>query len=178
MRWNVLFPNEGFTVEVTMKVVNELPEIVGLSIEALREEVALDQIFGTESPTIITAELLRRIPLSRLKAACLTDLAGHSEPSFLDTLREPPKRGQAPIPIHKLREVAAVYEEAVKKLENPTGRIVDELGLKPATARKYVARARKLGLLGYPDRPGVAGASSGESPITGRTTPQTKGQQQ
>jgi hypothetical protein len=170
LRWSVLYPMEGFAIEVTMTEVYGRPEIVGLAIDPLLDvPVAPGGAPPKDPPTIITGELLRLIPLSKLKAACLADLASEQERPFLETVSQPPKRGQAPIPIERIKRAASEYQQAIKELQNPIRRIEDEMGVKPPTARKYVARARQLGLLAYPERPGVAGASNPRSPITGRT---------
>jgi hypothetical protein len=168
LRWSVLYPEEGFAVEVTMSEVYGSQEIVGLAITPLRTPSGLENVLPDQIPTVITAELIRLIPLSKLKAACLADLAEKRERPFLEAANESPKRGQAPVPIETIRQAASEYELAIRLLQNPIKRIEEKMGLKPATARKYVARARELGLLDYPEAPGVAGASSTTSPITGR----------
>jgi hypothetical protein len=168
LRWSVLYPEEGFAIIVTMKEVFGQVEIVGLEIDPLLNTVAAD-IFDEWPPTIITSELLRSIPLSKLKAACLSDLAGRRENTFLEEVAGVPKRGQAPIPVAKIKQVAGIYQESVRLQQNPIKRIEEEMEVKASTARKYVRRARDLGLLGFPESPGVAGTSSSASPITGRS---------
>jgi hypothetical protein len=174
-RWELLYTDEGLMVIVTMREVFGRHEIVGLELKPFDGPPELEIAFPQFVPIPITTELLRRLPLSKLKAACLADLAtglgnrvGSRDSTFLKAVGEVPQRGQQPVPIAKLEMAASVYQQALRRMENPIKQIEVEMGIKPATARKYVARARNLGLLGYPEEPGIAGTSSATSPITGR----------
>ncbi len=54
---------------------------------------------------------------------------------------------------------------------SPLKEIAEDWCVSRAMAAKYVRRARELGLLSYPERPGVAGADRPTSPIGGGAAP-------
>jgi len=75
-------------------------------------------------------------------------------PGYRAQTRAPRRPG--PVSDAVLRDVAAVYREALLVRAGPTNAVRDGLGVSRATAGRWVAMARARGLLG-PAQPGVAG---------------------
>lgn len=135
-------------VRVTVRDVEGIPQIVGLELRPLAPR-------GSE--TVLTADLLRRLPLRQLKAAFLQDKRG-TDP--LAAFRAPERvtlRG--PLPAELLDRVAATYPRAVAAGLAPLKEIGRIERVSRATASKYVRRAREAGLLGWPARVGIAGTT-------------------
>lgn len=115
----------------------------------------------------ITSARLRRLPLSELRAAAAAHLAGGDPWTQFKAVER--HRGK-PLPIEHFRQVADIYRGAVERRQSPLLAIQCAYGVSRPSASKYVRRARKLGFLGYPAKPGVAGADCAESPIRPRTS--------
>ena len=118
----------------------------------------------------VSGESLRRIPIARLTREATvaasrkyTPIAEGGDPVFRfasspqveaatfyrrytkDARR--PRRG-SPITEENLREVARVYREALKRGDPPTQAVADGMNVARSTAARWVAAARKRGLLG------------------------------
>src|ERR1700683_1791040 len=117
---------------------------------------------GAASAAVITAELLRSLPLAEMRAAVAARLAGEDAfGAFGKVARE---RGKA-WPDEHYRLVAEVYKSAVEHREPPLMAIQKHWHVtRPATA-KYVKGARQRGFLGWPERAGVAGYEAAQSPF-------------
>lgn len=142
--WWVTYPEVDAKVKVTIDEVAGLPEIVGLAIEPL----------GTDrkSPRVITADLLRRLPIRELKRACLSDGLDEQARDFLAVAAEPQRPGRVPIERDLLRRVADTYRSARKAGRATAKEIarVESVSLK--TAEKYIRRARDEKLLEEPSQ--------------------------
>src|SRR5580704_2390525 len=134
-QWRVQYPESHLDVLVTMRPVFGELEIVDLEIRSTIAPGSPEVVYPGDQPTIITAELLRKIPLSKLKAACLTDLdewRDYKDELVMEAIRETPKRGQPSVPLVKLKRTANLYLDAVKHLQNPIKRIEEEMSVKPS----------------------------------------------
>lgn len=115
----------------------------------------------------VTTDRLRRLPLAELRAAAAAHVAGDDPWAHFQALEH--QRGK-PLTVAHFRQVANIYRGAVGRGEAPLRAIEHVFGVSRPGASKYVSGARKLGLLGYPAKPGVAGADCAESPIRPRTS--------
>ena len=147
-RWNVLYPKEGIEIRVTMDMAYGELEIVGLEIHPVRGDVPGVPKFP---PLVISAQVLRAIPIAKLKAACLADLASDRSASFLRKASERPKRGRAPVPLDRLQQAATEYVEASRLQLSPImSEVARNMGLTPATARKYLRHGSQTGIARLP----------------------------
>lgn len=159
---SVLFPDLPLTVYVKVEDVKGTPELVGLRVEPLKIELVP-----------LSSELVRQIPLRQLKDAYLLKRRGGDLFAPFET---PPRRGPTPLSPEHYDRVAKLYRQAVSAGKPPLLAIQDVYNVSRPAASKYVRRARELDKLGYPERAGVAGASSAISPYTPKkATPKRKG---
>lgn len=165
----VIFPDLPWMFGVQIGDVNGVWQIVGLRIEGAPVQFGPDDerpllwAGGAKNgiePTI-TTDLLRQLPLRQLREMAVRRHRGEDdllEPFVL----ERPAGGWGE---EHYRTVAQVYRNAP---DAPLKAISQRWGVSRAAASKWVRKARELGLLGYPTRVGVAGASEKASPITPR----------
>lgn len=177
-------PGVGW-VRVALAMIQGRPEIVGLHIDAMPTFVSEADKHVLDWPAdqqrqwtidtsperaalmaVITAERLRSLPLAELRAAAAARLAG-GDPfgAFRKVARQ---RGKA-LPDEHYQQVAQVYRSAVERRQSPLRAIESFWQVSHPAAAKYVRRARELGFLGWPERPGIAGYEAARSPID-RTT--------
>lgn len=175
-------------VEVRVADVRGVPQVVELSIRGTRTRAVpeidrrgltpeqadaaerlvaavrkmVDEADLDPDPPVITAELLRRLPLRQLREAVLAHRRG-SDP--MNALHEPRKAGRGPKPVEHFEEVADLYRSAVADGSSPLLAIARRFGVGREAAKKYVRGARDRGLLGYPARPGQPGFTEAISPI-------------
>ena len=169
-------------VEVAMAKVDGLPEIVALRMDVRPMWVEESELYvfdmtpeeqrqwvidnappGSASAAVITAELLRSLPLAEMRAAVAARMAGDDAfDAFGKVARE---RGKA-WPDEHYRQVAEVYKSAVEHREPPLQAIQDQWHVSRPAAAKYVRGARERGFLGWPERAGIAGYDAAESPFT------------
>jgi hypothetical protein len=156
----------GLLVWAKIAEVDGLPQVEALRIEPLAPTSIQGSIaFSFWQPPLlksvpITTRLLRALPLGAVRDAALSQAPMSVTLGPID----PPSQGPQPVPLTKLEQVSAVYREAVERGQNPSPAIQAALGVKPATATKYVRLARERGLLGWPKRRGLPGHSEAESP--------------
>ncbi|MHB8220533.1 MAG: hypothetical protein ACYDHU_09480 [Acidimicrobiales bacterium] len=142
--WWVTYPEVDVKVKITIGEVAGLPEIVGLAIEPL----------GTDgkSQRVLTADLLRRLPIRKLKRACLSDGLDEEARHFLAVAAEPQRPGRVPIERDLLRRVAETYRSARKAGMATAREIARVERVSPKTAEKYIRRARDEKLLEEPSK--------------------------
>jgi hypothetical protein len=174
-------------VRVALASVEGLLEIVGLYIDvdpmfvtasdkrildwpaAERRQWAIDTAPERAAPmAMITAERLRSLPLAELRAATEARLAGDDP---FDAFRKIARQRGKALPNEHHRQVAEVYKAAVERRQPPLKAIENRWQVSRAAAAKYAKRARELGLLGWPERPGIAGYEAGRSPINRNAFP-------
>jgi hypothetical protein len=175
------FPGLGW-VEVAVAEIDGLTEIVGLRMDVKpkfmgeaerhvldmpdqqQRQWAIDTAPPGRAPeAVITAERLRTLPLAELRAAVAARVVGGDAfGAFEKVARE---RGKA-LPDEHFRQVATIYESAVKRREPPLKAIQEYWHVSRPAAAKYVKRARELGFLGWPERVGVAGYDAPRSPFS------------
>ena len=174
------------SVWVAMARVEGLQEIVGLRIDVdpmwvtesdrhildlpapERRQWAIDNAPPGAAPmAVITAERLRRIPLAELRAAAAAQLAGDDP---FDAFRKVSRQQGKALPDEHYQQVADVYRAAVDRRQPPLRAVEERWQVSRAAAAKYVKRARELGFLGWPERRGIPGYESADSPIK-RGTP-------
>jgi hypothetical protein len=158
----------GVRVVATFDEIQGRTEIVGLSIQPLTDNLHLGKRRGLDKhpKLVISAELLRSVPLGQLKEMFLEGRRG-GDP--FAPFHQPRRTGRAPITHELLERVAKTYLRALECGLPPLKEIQAVEMVAHATAAKYVRRARDAGLLGWPDRPGLAGATMPSSPFsTGR----------
>lgn len=191
--WPLDAPPEEQHWRVTLRLalVRGRAELVGLEVRGYREE-GLDDDLPTldQDPPVVTAELIRSIPVGRLvddaragrsrglridaalEQAAETGMLrrlepGEPLPEHLQRLAEAyqagPRRGRPPEygPEH-FAEVARVYAAAWRLGRAPTRAVAERWTVSKATAAKWVARARRLGLLPKTSR-GRAAAGRGDT---------------
>ena len=156
----VEFQELPWNVEAKVADVKGAWQIVGLRIEANGLGLDVDgRLIYWEGPNpTITTDLLRQIPLRMLREAAV-DVALGTNGWFHSIVTERPPEGWGN---DHYERVAEVYKNAASA---PTKAVADAWGVSRAAASKWIAKARELGYLGYPDRRGVAGASESVSPI-------------
>ena len=154
-------------INATFAEIQGRTEIVGLSIRPLEGPAELKNLrLPGDRELVISAELLRSVPLRQLKEMFLEGRRG-GDP--FAPFHQPPRTGRAPITRELLERVAKTYLHAQECGLPPLKEIQAVEMVAHATAAKYVRRARDAGLLGWPDRPGLAGATMPSSPFsTGR----------
>lgn len=169
-------------VEVAMAKVDGLPEIVALRMDVRPMFVEESELYvfditpeeqrqwaidnappGSALAAVITAEMLRSLPLAEMRAAVAARMAGDDAfDAFGKVARE---RGKA-WPDEHYRQVAEVYKSAVEHREPPLQAIQEHWRVSRPAAAKYVKGARERGFLGWPERTGIAGYHAAESPFT------------
>ena len=149
----MLWPDEWegpWRVELAWDEIDGRVECVGLRINA------------ADRPRRLTTSKLRELKLGRLvetekarKATALANVArllpafaSHRAPEEL-TEKWQQRKGRPPLygPEH-FERVAAVYQQAFRQGPPPTRAVAEEFQVQRSTAGKWVARARKAGLLG------------------------------
>ncbi len=155
-------PEVPWLVQVRVANPLERPEVVGLRLEA-RDDALLADV-------VVTSERLRSLPLRQIReaafATCRLDF-----PEAFQAIGKVERTGKQPWPDEHFAQVAKVYRQAVAVGRPPLKEIAQHWKVSRPMAAKYVRRARELGLLGYPERPGVAGADRPTSPIGGGAAP-------
>lgn len=183
----VMFPREDdqppLLVGVEVRDVQGVPQVVAVSIRSqgwryarnmqlrsdftpqqqrwLREQFARLANSDPE-PEVISSELLRALPLRELKNAVLAHRRGESGLDVLDGSRSVGRERKSP---EHYREVSRLYEWAVKAGLPTHQTIAEHFSVGKEAAHKYIKKARELGFLAYPAKPGVVGASEPVSPI-------------
>jgi len=119
-----------------------------------------------DAPAEITSRSLREIPLSRLLSAVVhlkddPDFGGFYKAvlDLADDVGDLPRSRPGPDGYDRkhFEQVAAAYREALGVTpRGPMGELARRLGVSKATARRWVQRARDMGLLGA-SQPGRAG---------------------
>ena len=165
-----------------MAKVDGLPEIVALRMDVRPMFVEESELYvfditpeeqrqwaidnappGSALAAVITAEMLRSLPLAEMRAAVAARMAGDDAfDAFGKVARE---RGKA-WPDEHYRQVAEVYKSAVEHREPPLQAIQEHWRVSLPAAAKYVKGARERGFLGWPERTGIAGYHAAESPFT------------
>jgi len=115
----------------------------------------------------ITVELLRLLPLGRMKEAVLAEW---NDPFSFGPAESRLDAGRG-LSNGFLSRVADTYRAALAAGRPPLVVIAEMENASKAAASKWVARARREGLLGYPTRPGRAGFSEEESPWRASSRP-------
>lgn len=164
----VIFGHPKLQVSVKIAEVDGLPQVEGLRVEPLIETMVRGRtafsflgVPGPDpKPVAITSRLLRALPLRAVREAALR------QPPISATLGPvgPPSQGPQPVPVAKLEQVAAIYRDAVDHDRDPNPAIQVALGVKRATAAKYVRLARERKLMGWPTCDGKPGYAAAESP--------------
>lgn len=162
------FQGLPWAITVTVADVNGVWQIVGLNIHGIgivRDETGDRPRLTYDGPKdaepTITKDLLQQIPLRQLLDAAVSAQAGSDD--FMDPFElERPPTGWGD---DHYRAVAEVYRNAPGA---PLKAISARWNVSRAAASKWVKEARVRGILGYPTRPGVAGASEAVSPIKKR----------
>lgn len=137
---------EGFRVKVKAGRLNGEPRIVGLVLEpregAAAADVALSQV---RLKTLPLGPLARAAhALAVLRPDTLPDLAAAVRAlatAATEGTREDPRQATTP------EQVARVYTEARNAGLAPRAAVCDALGISSRTADRYVAEARRRGLL-------------------------------
>lgn len=137
-QWTVTFDNR-VTIRVTIREVHHSPQIVGLAFEPADQSESV--------PTVITADLIRRVPLRQIKQACLADNLEERGKGFIGTFHQRQGTGRAPLTNEFLKRVAEVYRDAGRQAISRQKLIMETFEVEPKTADKYVRRARDAGLL-------------------------------
>lgn len=157
---------------VKLSTVDGVPQITSLLLEPCTTKpwTAKDGTKMTTVPpetAVVTVERLRKLPLrlaARLAAEVFVgEATEESLQEVFDANRVKWPQGRQRPDSH-YEEVAAVYTNALRNGRSPTKAVGERFGVERAMASRYVAEARKRGLLGYPARQGVAGTSSDISP--------------
>lgn len=155
-------PELGWLVQVRVVHAEGRPHLVGLRLEPRDEALIAD--------VAVTSERLRALPLRQIREAAFA--ATYLElGEVAKALAKVERVGRQPWPDEHYAQVAEVYRRAVDSGKAPLTVISRHWNVSRPMAAKYVRRARELGLLGYPERPGVAGAGRPTSPIGGAPTP-------
>ena len=148
---------------VQVRVANpRRPEVVGLRLEA-RDDALLADV-------VVTSERLRSLPLRQIRKAAFATAQNESLEA-LQAIGKVERAGRQPWPDEHFAQVAKLYRRAVAAGQAPLNEIAKHWNVSRPMAAKYVRRARELELLGYPERPGVAGADRPTSPIGGGAAP-------
>lgn len=160
-------------ISVKVSEVDGVPQITGLKLEP-RATMPWTAPDGTKMTTVlpesavVTSERLRHLPLRFLARTAAEVSGGAATQESLQAIfdaERPEKRQQGrERPDAHYEEVATVYTNALRAGRPPTKAVGERWGVERAMASRYVAEARKRGLLGYPTRQGVAGTTSDTSP--------------
>lgn len=153
-RWTLLdVPEiEQWKVGVLLAEVDGAEEIVGLKLEPRGDGDALRQ-------SKIGATSIRKLPMRAINAALVRRRTEALDVEWMDL-----DLTRHAYPPDFYATVASMYRTAVEE-DLPPGPFISGLtGASASAVAKWVGKARKLGLLGAPLRPGVAGeASDGEA---------------
>jgi hypothetical protein len=147
IRW----PKPSGPYEVTLRFewIDGRWECTGVDVRAVDAAGA--------KPEIVTASLLRSLPLGRLidkhlvtfKTAITTEDIDGTVYRFESDYTGRPKRGGRPVkygPEHYV-EVARTYREAYERRRTPTRAVAARFKVSETAAAKWVAKCRDLGLL-------------------------------
>lgn len=166
----VSVPGLPWRVELLVELVDGWPEVIGLKLEPDIDAEGRLRAPWRVRDIVINTTSLRGLPLRRLREAAfelrrmrLKEAHGATQPA----LRRP---GQPLAPGH-LGEVADIYRAAVDGGKPPLPAIAGRWRVKRPTASRWVRAARDQGLLGWPERRGVAGVKASTSPIDRRSAP-------
>lgn len=163
-------------VYVALAKIEGVWEIVGLRVDVasgdfnaplsqdLRSHLVERMPAKRRRAAVVTADRLRGLPLRALRAAAASYLAGESE-NWIHAYEAVERQQGKALSDQHYAQVADVYRDAVERSEPPLKAVMARWHVSRAGASKYVARARELKLLGYPSRPGIAGAEAKRSPI-------------
>lgn len=138
-------------VDLLVETIDGVVQPVGLLLQPPSDAKDL-------SDYVITWEKLHALPLRELKERAAKKFAG--DPIDL----KPPilaKEGRA-LPRAHYEWVATAYETAVEANSAPIPFIAGYWEVSRSTAARWIARARELDLLDYPEKPGIAGFSREE----------------
>jgi hypothetical protein len=152
---SVTRPELPWRVQMKVASVDGRPQITGLRLEPRPDR--------PEADAVITSERLRSLPLRQLREAALAALRFDLR-ALARQLRRVERVGRR-WPEEHYRLVADLYRAAIDSGQPPLPVIMKHWSVSRPAASKYVREARRRGFLGYPDRPGVAGAENPESPI-------------
>jgi hypothetical protein len=161
---DIRLPGVPWVISAQVMLVDGRPQLLGLHLDPLENDEY------TASDWVLRAERLRRLPLSRILAAAWAQRRLDFGAALREQVLTRPV-GQ-PWPEAHYVHVARVYVNAVAAGEPPLKAITELWVTSRANASKWLAEARRRGLLGYPDRPGVAGSGSKVSPV--RRAPQRR----
>jgi len=166
----IAVPDLPWRVELLVELVDGWPEVIGLKLEPDLDAEGRLRAPWRIRDIVINTTSLRRLPLRRLRKAAfelrrmrLREALAATQPA----LRRP---GQ-PLTAGHLDEVADIYRAAVDCGEPPLPAIARRWRVKRPTASRWVRAARDHGLLGWPERRGVAGAEAPTSPIDRHSAP-------
>lgn len=156
-------PELPWRVQALVVLVHMRPELLGLRLEPRIQQAAdgSRRFVDNVSALTISADRLRRLPLRKIRAATSSTIAGNCR----DVAAIIRSNGRQRLPLEHFNAVAAVYKAAISEGKHPLPEVQRVWSVSRGSAAKYVSRARELGALGYPERPGVAGASCDTSPI-------------
>jgi hypothetical protein len=164
-RVTVLYQEANIVVDAEFADVQGQLEIVSITIACTKAYLIPDP---DAEPVAITSQILRSVPVRELKAALF------SEPKqFFDPLNVPRRTGRDRLSRSFLEGIAEMYKAAVANGQPPLPTIADAHKVARPTTAKYVRRAREEGLLKWPARAGVSGATADHSPISGAGKRQT-----
>jgi hypothetical protein len=179
-------------IYVAVAEVDGVPRLVGLRIEPEQTEFVSDsqrkayQLFSgwrqitefvksverTDADPTVTSDLLRRLPLRQMQetAALRFQSIFNSDMTTADVMKpfDRERTPGQPWPDEHYQRVAEVYRSATSA---PAKAICNRWNVSKPTAAKWIRKARELGHLGWPARPGVAGFGASESPIRKRPSP-------
>jgi hypothetical protein len=121
----------------------------------------------------ITARNLRRLPIGEVKRLGI-DAASGNLSGVHDSLRREPggwwrevtRRPNGRWPDEHFQLVADRYREALERGRPPLNAITERWDVSRATASNWVREARRREHLGWPQKPGTAGATARNSPAT------------
>ena len=187
--WAVKVPGVAHVVDLRLEEVGGQPEVVGLRIRPASladffaeppqydpdtggpsefrvaelwawEQDQRDKFIGEHDRPAVTVEMLRSLPLGQMKQEVLTK---RNDPWSVGTSVSRVDAGGG-LSEGFLRSVAERYEKAAASGLSPRAVISREEGVSKAAVSKWIGRARGLGLLGYPERPGRTGYTEDSSP--------------
>ena len=109
---------------------------------------------GAKQSAVVTAEQLRRLPLRQIKRQAAHIVSGDGMAGLEPMVYA--KRGQRLADEH-YRDVALYYEHYLESKTSPRQGIAGFYGVPIGTAGRWIERARELGFLGRPSKPGMPG---------------------
>lgn len=149
-------------VEVYVRTVDGSPQVLGLRLEPPKEGEAMEPQWRVRD-LIIDNAALRRLRLGHLRKAA-SRMRALDLQQALAALRPDVRRPAQPFAPGHFERVADVYREAVEAGDPPLPAIMARWHVARPTASKWVRKAREEGLLGWPQRTGVAGTEADSSP--------------